>query len=370
MLEPRQANEATIPGAELSREAFSATYNNQVKWRMRGTWLAAAVLTLAVAVVERQWLPAALAEQLASIRIGLVVPLLVLGVVLTLPKGGRRHLQLLGGTVMLATGLALVVMGWIVQRAGLLYPYAGILIFLLFTYFLSGLRLGVATLVGCLVTVAFVVAELHAGIDGVMLQQSLLFVLVGNLACLIGAGYVGRTVWARFAAERQLEALRNRDGLTGLLSREAFHEAAPRMAAEYTRGREKAGRLMVARVDVDALRSFNDHYGYAAGDEALKAVARVLGGLFHGRRAMAARLAGEGFAIVCVVADGSEDLALFEQVRRQVEALGIAHAGSPAASVLTISVGVAPWTQDLETALAAAGRAVQSAKQNGRNQVR
>lgn len=369
MLEPRQVNEATIPGAELSHEAFRATFNARVIWRMRGAWLAAALVALAVAVVERLWLPGPLAAQLASVRVGLLVPLLVLGIVLTLPAAARRHLQWIGGGVMLLAGLVVVAMLWTVQRTGLPYPPLELLLFLVFTYFLCGLRLGVASLVGSVVTAAAVGAEVYTGSAGPLLLQHVLFLLLGNLAGIVGGLFLAGADWGRFAAERRLQALVNRDGLTGLLNRTAFAGAAERMAAEYRAGGEQRGALRVARVDVDALRAYNDLYGYAAGDAALQAVARVLGGLFHGRRAMAARLAGEGFAIVCVVPDGAQDLALFEQVRRQVQALALVHAGSPVAGEVTISVGVAAWNGELEDALAEAGQALQVAKQAGRNQV-
>jgi diguanylate cyclase (GGDEF)-like protein len=63
------------------------------------------------------------------------------------------------------------------------------------------------------------------------------------------------------------------DPLTGLMSRRAFQDQYRRLAAGARRRR--TGALFVV-IDVQHLRTLNDQYGYALGDEVLKSVAEAL----------------------------------------------------------------------------------------------
>src|SRR4029079_6797112 len=64
-----------------------------------------------------------------------------------------------------------------------------------------------------------------------------------------------------------------RDRFTGLLNRAVFSEQLER---EVAFARRENGRFAVAMLDIDHFKKFNDTYGHAGGDEALRAVARTL----------------------------------------------------------------------------------------------
>ena len=126
-------------------------------------------------------------------------------------------------------------------------------------------------------------------------------------------------------------------------------------------------------MDVDFFKRYNDHYGHSAGDEALRAVAQVLGS--HARRPLdvAARYGGEEFVALWYGLDEPAVLRLLEQLRAEVEALGLAHAESAVAPVVTLSIGLA-WLvpqphQGLADALRLADVALYLAKEQGRNRV-
>lgn len=64
-----------------------------------------------------------------------------------------------------------------------------------------------------------------------------------------------------------------RDQLTGLLTRRAFHRRAK---ARLEEGREQLGHFVVTVIDLDRFKQLNDNYGHRAGDDALVSVARAL----------------------------------------------------------------------------------------------
>jgi diguanylate cyclase (GGDEF)-like protein len=64
-----------------------------------------------------------------------------------------------------------------------------------------------------------------------------------------------------------------RDELTGLLNRHAFHRRAK---ARFKRDGEQVGHFVVTVLDLDRFKQLNDRYGHSTGDSALIAVARAL----------------------------------------------------------------------------------------------
>lgn len=139
-------------------------------------------------------------------------------------------------------------------------------------------------------------------------------------------------------ARDRLAELATTDGLTGIANRRRFDQILAREHARHARAGTRLGLIML---DIDHFKAFNDTYGHVAGDDCLRAVAQVLEqGLQRGTD-LVARYGGEEFmAILGDVpsADAAFDLA--ERLRERVAALCIAHASSPTAALLTISLGV------------------------------
>lgn len=164
---------------------------------------------------------------------------------------------------------------------------------------------------------------------------------------------------------RQLDELTRVDGLTGLGTRRDWQEHAARALADHHRNGSRATLLML---DIDNFKRANDQHGHATGDEALRAVARVVRRHLgeHGR---AGRYGGDEFA--AVLADTGADAArtIAERIRRDVEAVRLA--GTPEARC-TISIGIAEVDRThstLERWLEAADDSLYRAKRAGRNRV-
>src|SRR5262249_55295419 len=97
------------------------------------------------------------------------------------------------------------------------------------------------------------------------------------------------------------------DELTQLPSRRALNEAMMKLPVAYT----------VAMLDVDHFKKFNDSYGHAAGDQALRLVASRLAHIAGGGRAY--RYGGEEFAVLFSGKPPDEVTVYIDRMRRIIE---------------------------------------------------
>ena len=170
-----------------------------------------------------------------------------------------------------------------------------------------------------------------------------------------------------------------RDELTGLLGRRALND----------RMKGLGGRYVIAMLDVDHFKKFNDTYGHDVGDDVLKMVAMHIDNVSGGGTAY--RYGGEEFSVVFPGKDIEDCEPHLEQVRRTVGRYRLAlrdpkgrevaekvakqrrgrrrHPRENSVSV-TISIGVsersdrAPTPEDV---IKAADQALYRAKEKGRN---
>jgi diguanylate cyclase (GGDEF)-like protein len=123
-------------------------------------------------------------------------------------------------------------------------------------------------------------------------------------------------------------------------------------------------------LDLDHIKKVNDTHGHAAGDDVLRAAARVLGSVCRDVD-LAARLGGEELAILLPETDASGARTVAERVRERME--GTPHR-SPAGKAfrVTTSIGVGSLgtgAHDAESLLQSADEALYRAKSGGRNRV-
>lgn len=167
----------------------------------------------------------------------------------------------------------------------------------------------------------------------------------------------------------RLAALARTDGLTGLANRRTFDV---QLSAEWVRSGDRSHPLSLIMVDVDHFKLFNDTQGHPAGDEALKAVARMLAAACAGTPHLPARYGGEEFVVLMPDTDLTGAAEFAENARRLVAALAIEHP-SVASRRLTASFGVAMEIPDAgsspDSLITAADQALYEAKRLGRNRV-
>ena len=180
----------------------------------------------------------------------------------------------------------------------------------------------------------------------------------------------GATVIATSAVLRTQHWLRQSasDALTGLMNRGFFDE---RIEEELLRARRYHRPLAIAMIDIDHFKLFNDTYGHAAGDHVLKIVAEKIGRGLR-RTDVVARYGGEELACILPETDRESAAHKAETLRRAVEEARVAVRKAHGPVTVTISIGVASYPDDGETAaevLEKADARLYSAKRKGRNRV-
>ncbi len=152
-----------------------------------------------------------------------------------------------------------------------------------------------------------------------------------------------------------------RDPLTELLNRRGFDEA---FDIELERARRAGGLLSLLVSDLDRFKDINDKHGHAAGDEALRSVARVMRSTKRSFDS-AARVGGEEFALLAPDADEHGAYILAERIRAEIERIF-----ADGTSELTMSFGIATFPlhgQSAEALMRAGDQALYAAKRLGRN---
>jgi diguanylate cyclase (GGDEF)-like protein len=164
----------------------------------------------------------------------------------------------------------------------------------------------------------------------------------------------------RLRAELQEQAIR--DSLTGLFNRRYLDEVLHR---ELSRAGREAYPVSVALLDVDHFKVLNDTHGHAAGDRMLAALGDLLAGRVRGGD-VACRYGGEELLVVLPGAARDAAVSRAEEWRTACAALRVDGLG------VTVSIGVATASVDGEDSaavLAAADRALYTAKRTGRDRV-
>ncbi|WP_417705982.1 diguanylate cyclase domain-containing protein [Pseudomonas sp.] len=186
------------------------------------------------------------------------------------------------------------------------------------------------------------------------------------LICAMGAYVRDHTQREQFLLLQLLDWQANHDPLTALNNRRSFTQ---HLDLALRQGKRESAKVALLMLDIDHFKRFNDHYGHQAGDDALRQVGRVLQGFARRPMDMAVRLGGEEFALLLYGCDAGQLQTLGEALRSGLAALNIAHAASPTANHLTVSMGarLAKDGESSEELYRRVDSLLYQAKQAGRN---
>lgn len=160
------------------------------------------------------------------------------------------------------------------------------------------------------------------------------------------------------------------DALTGLNNRRKFDEVVQK---ELRRACRDGNQLDLMLLDIDFFKSINDTYGHAQGDEVLKAVAKTLQSMCRRPADSVFRIGGEEFVFLTSNQVTSSAASLADQLRANIEGLGLLNEGSTVSDYVTVSAGVVsliPGAGDtVDSLLSLADKRLYKAKREGRNRV-
>ncbi len=155
------------------------------------------------------------------------------------------------------------------------------------------------------------------------------------------------------------------DALTGLYNRRFLSEVLPR---ELRRMSREHTTLVVAMIDIDHFKRFNDTHGHEAGDQVLE----YLGNLFMQNirvNDLACRYGGEEFVLILTGATIANATTRLNYICQLVKQAKLFHKGKAMGNVsLSIGLAIAPIQGTTEdTILRAADVALYAAKEDGRD---
>lgn len=165
--------------------------------------------------------------------------------------------------------------------------------------------------------------------------------------------------------ERRYVAASRSDPLTGSSNRGAFFETAERLLE---RDRQADAPCSLIMFDLDRFKAINDTYGHQFGDRILREFADTVRQSMRPRDQFG-RYGGEEFLVILPGTSIETACAIAERVRR---AFADSHEfvdGQPVRATVSAGVATADPQMDMNDMVAAADKALYSAKHNGRNRV-
>ena len=170
----------------------------------------------------------------------------------------------------------------------------------------------------------------------------------------------------------KLEIQIKTDALTGAYNRRALNEEIQRLYFETLQNKRHI--VVLAMLDVDYFKKYNDHYGHLKGDQILRNLVKVLQNTLP-KNAFVARYGGEEFAILLHDIPHPAIAPLMQKVLQAVRDADFEHvAREDHKQYVTLSMGVAWMTREqaythVDDFMKAADANLYQAKHAGRDQV-
>ena len=156
------------------------------------------------------------------------------------------------------------------------------------------------------------------------------------------------------------------DSLTGLWNHGYFQYC---LQEEITAAQKNKQPLSIIMADLDNFKGYNDTFGHQKGDQILKQIARLL--ILSARKQDSIyRYGGEEFAILLQHTNKQEARFIAERIRAAIEQYDFQQPQNHSAKKLTISIGLAAFSEDAQTKdalLGHADKALYEAKNQGKN---
>ncbi|MBD9369693.1 GGDEF domain-containing protein [Xanthomonas sp. XNM01] len=155
------------------------------------------------------------------------------------------------------------------------------------------------------------------------------------------------------------------DPLTGVLNRRGLDEL---YAREVARAEREGQPLSLALLDMDQFRRFNERFGHAGGDAALRHVVQVLRDGLRAGDALA-RLGGEEFVLLLPGSPLAEAVAAVQRLQRELAGRALVLDGATVEVAFSAGVAARQLGESQDSLFKRADAAMYASKHAGRNRV-
>ncbi|AFZ43771.1 diguanylate cyclase [Halothece sp. PCC 7418] len=166
----------------------------------------------------------------------------------------------------------------------------------------------------------------------------------------------------------QAALVNQQDPLTKLPNREAFEDY---LYEEWRHLKRQQRSLALILCDLDYFEQYNETYGYAAGDQCLQKVAKILQSVVRRQADMIARFESQQFALILPDTENEGALSVAESLSQELANSKLPNDGAGRRGVITLSCGVASLIPSNElhpkTLIQNADHALRQAKEQGRD---
>lgn len=134
-----------------------------------------------------------------------------------------------------------------------------------------------------------------------------------------------------------LRRLSEIDHLTEIANRRVYEH---RLSQEVMMARRSCQPISLMIIDIDYFKEYNDYYGHTGGDRVLKRLAQTMKKTLPRKTDLIARIGGDEFVVLMPVTDNQGAYRVAENIRSNIEALGIKHHHSDVAKCVTVCIGL------------------------------
>ncbi len=165
-------------------------------------------------------------------------------------------------------------------------------------------------------------------------------------------------------ANQQLHRLSRIDELTQIPNRREFINTINQLC------QNPQAQFVLALIDIDDFKAYNDHYGHIAGDECLKTVAKTLSS-FTTDQTLVARFGGEEFVVLLQNTQLNRAHITLQEIHQAIADQQLTHLKSTVNGLITLSSGLVARTvkESVESVIDRADQAMYQAKTQGKDRI-
>ncbi|MCX7614864.1 MAG: GGDEF domain-containing protein [Clostridiales bacterium] len=200
------------------------------------------------------------------------------------------------------------------------------------------------------------------------IPENIQLYLITSIVLFFTSRLLRKSYYAVLLTKIQLEEMADTDSMTGVLNRRGFERRLKYIWAGCVRHNSN---VMVAMVDTDFFKKYNDKFGHYAGDKCLTTIAQNIAVDFKRITDLFARYGGEEFILFAAGLPDNKIEEFLNRIITRIESLQIEAGDKSVSDYVTVSIGCVSIQAvpglTFEHLYQKADKELSNAKKNGRN---